>query len=254
MTHLQSLALRSKSLPIRLEPLTFAISKHLTFGMYRKIEHRLQTYIIKYILSQKLEKYIKLITYKINITQELLKEFDDFFWKKKELYPRYSEIMEDIEPSYNEKFRIMKTNQIKYNELIFGFKYNIGNFNPFFIMDYKFFCLNYDHLLPKYLRNLAYYSSLISPEDLEILVHTPKKKYLQEKNNTFLDFYNQELEISTNHTTSVLTVYNLYKEWCYDYNKKCFSSIELKKNLKLNNFEIKNKFLLGVKIREYEED
>lgn len=240
-------------LPIRLDSLTLAVVKWFTCGMYYKLKNRLQTYIIKYILSKKLEKYIKLIKYKINLAEEIIKEFNDFLGKKKELTirPSYSDKIEDIESG--ELFRHMKTKQIKYNELIFGFKYNIYNFNPYFIIEYKFFCDN-GYLLPTQQRIKEVYYTLISLEDLEILIHTPRKKFLQEKNNTFLDFYNQELEISKNHTTSVKTVYYLYKEWCKDYNKKCFPPIELKENLKLNNFEIKNNFLIDVKIKEYEEE
>jgi hypothetical protein len=219
--------------------------------MFIKLKNRLQTYIIKYILSQKLEKYIKLIKYKINLAEEIIKEFNDFFEKKKEIMIRssYTNKIEDIEGTINKYFRHMNTKQIKYNELIFGFKYNICNFNPYFIINYKFFCDN-GYLLPTQQRIKEVYYTLISPEDFDILINTP----LKNKNNTFLDFYNQELEISTNHTTSVSTVYHLYKEWCKDYNKKCFSGNELKENLKLNNFKIKNNFLLGVKIREYDED
>jgi len=247
-----SLSLYSSSLPYRLDSLTLAVVKWFTHGLYRKIEHRLQTYIIKYILSQKLEKYIKLIKYKINLAEEIIKEFNDFLDKKKELTIRpyiYDKIDNDIESAEDKWFRHMNTKQIRYNELIFGFKYNICNFNPYFIIEYKFFCDN-GYLLPTQQRTKEVYYTLISPEDFEILINTPLKK----KNNTFLDFYNQELEISINHTTAVSTVYNLYREWCKDYNKKCFSSNELKENLKLNNFKIKNNFLLGVKIREYDED
>ncbi len=251
MTSRLAVSLYSAPLPSRLDSLTLTITRWLSSGMYYKLKNRLQIYIIKYILSQKLDKYIKLIKYKINITEEIIKEFDDIMGRKKELVVRspYYDKIEDIESTKNKYFRYMKTKQIKYNELVYGCKYNICNFDPFFIIEYKFFCDN-GYLLTTRLRNLAYYSSLISPEDLEILVHTPVKKYLQEKNNTFLDFYNQELEISINHTTSISPVYGLYREWCEDNHKKCFSLIELKKNLKLNNFEIKNNFLLGVNIRE----
>ena len=195
-------------LPHRFDSITLGLVKCFTSGMYYKLKNRLQTYIIKYILSQKLEKYIKLIKYKINIAEEIIKEFNDFLEKKKELTirPSYSDKIEDIESARNKHFRYMKTKQIKYNELIFGFKYNICNFNPYFIIEYKFFCDN-GYLLPTQQRIKEYYYTFISPEDLEILIHTPLKK----KNNTFLDFYNQELEISTNHTTSVSTVYHLYK-------------------------------------------
>jgi hypothetical protein len=234
-------------LPSRLDSLTLNIIRWFTSGMYYKLKHRLQTYIIKYILSQKLEKYIKLIKYKINITQEFIKEFDYFLGEKKEITPLYpyTNKIEDIEDVINKYFRYMKTNQIKYNELIFGFKYNICNFNPYFIIQYKFFCDN-GYLFQRQQRTKEVYYTLISPEDFEILINTP----LKNKNNTFLDFYNQELEISINHTTAVSTVYHLYKEWCKDYNKKCFSGNELKENLKLNNFKIKNNYLVGVKIRE----
>jgi hypothetical protein len=241
----------SLPLPYRFDSLITTVLKWFTCGMNYKLNNRLQTYIIKYILSQKLEKYIKLIKYKINITQEIIMEFYDFLGEKKELIirPRYSNKIEDIESTINKYFRYMKTKQIKYNELIFGFKYNICNFNPYFIINYKFFCDN-DCLLSTQQRTKEVYYTLISPEDFEILINTP----LKNKNNTFLDFYNQELEISTNHITKISTVYALYKEWCENYNKKCFSPNKLKENLKLNNFEIKNNFLLGVKIREYDED
>ena len=53
--------------------------------MYIKLKNRLRIHIIKYILSQKLEKYIKLIKYKINITEEIKKEFDDIIGRKKNL-------------------------------------------------------------------------------------------------------------------------------------------------------------------------
>ena len=238
-------------LPSRLDSLTLTIIRWFTGDMYYKFKNRLQTHIIKYILSKKLEKYIKLIKYKINLTEEIIKEFNDFWEKKKELTirPSYSDKIEDIENAGYKWFRHMKTKQIRYNELIFGFKYNICNFNPYFIIQYKFFCDN-GYLLPTQQRIKEIYYTLISPEDFEILINTP----LKNKNNTFLDFYNQELEISINHTTAVSTVYNLYREWCENYNKKCFSGNELKENLKLNNFKIKNNFLLGVKIREYDED
>jgi len=239
-----AVSLYSALLPNRLDSLTLAVAKWFTSGMYFKLKYRLQTYIIKYILSQKLEKYIKLIKYKINITQEIIKEFNDFLKKKKELTirPSYSDKIEDTE---DKLFKHMNTKQIRYYELIFGFKYNICNFNPYFIIQYKFFCDN-GYLLPRQQRTKENYYTLISLEDFEILINTP----LKNKNNTFLDFYNQELEISINHTTAVSTVYYLYKEWCKDYNKKCFSGNELKENLKLNNFKIKNNFLVGVKIRE----
>ena len=164
-------------LPIRLDSLTLAVVKWFTCGMYYKLKNRLQTYIIKYILSQKLEKYIKLIKYKINIAEEIIKEFNDFLEKKKELTirPSYSDKIEDIESARNKHFRYMKTKQIKYNELIFGFKYNICNFNPYFIIEYKFFCDN-GYLLPTQQRIKEYYYTFISPEDLEILIHTPLKK------------------------------------------------------------------------------
>jgi len=247
-----SLSLYSAPLPYRLDSIISSVVKWLTSGMYYKLKYRLQTYIIKYILSQKLEKYIKLIKYKINLAEEIIKEFNDFLDKKKELTIRpsyFDKIDNDIESAEDKWFRHMKTKQIRYNELIFGFKYNICNFNPYFIIQYKFFCDN-GYLLPTQQRIKEDYYTFISPEDLEILIHTPFKK----KNNTFLDFYNQELEISTNHKITISAVYGLYKEWCENYNKKCFSPNELKENLKLNNFEIKNNFLIGVKIREYEED
>jgi hypothetical protein len=246
-----AVSLYSAPLPSKLDSLTLTITRWFTNSMYYKLKNRLQIYIIKYILSQKLEKYIKLIKYKINITEEIIKEFDDFSGKKKELTfrPSYSDKIEDIEGAINKYFRYMKTKQIKYNELIFGFKYNICNFNPYFIINYKFFCDN-GYLLPTQQRNKEVYYTIISPEDLEILINTP----LKNKNNTFLDFYNQELEISTNHKITISAVYDLYKVWCENYNKKCFSGNELKENLKLNNFKIKNNFLLGVKIREYDED
>ena len=239
-------------LPNRLDSLTLAVAKWFTSGMYIKIEHRLQTYIIKYILSQKLEKYIKLIKYKINLAKKIIKKFNDFLDKKKELTFRpyiYDKIDNDIESAEDKWFRHMNTKQIRYNELIFGFKYNICNFNPYFIIEYKFFCDN-GYLLPRQQRTKENYYTLISPEDFEILINTP----LKNKNNTFLDFYNQELEISINHTIAVCIVYDLYKEWCKYYNKKCSSLNGLKEILKLNNFEIKKNFLVGVKIREYEED
>jgi hypothetical protein len=243
-----AVSLYSAPLPSRLDSLTLTITRWFTSNRWLKEKNRLQTYIIKYILSKKLEKYIKLIKYKINITDEIIKEVDDFSEKKKELTfrPSYSDKIEDIEGAY---FRYMKTKQIKYNELIFGFKYNICNFNPYFIINYKFFCDN-GYLLSTRQRIKEVYYTLISPEDFEILINTPLKK----KNNTFLDFYSQELEISTNHKIRMSDVYDLYEEWCNNYNKKCFSGNELKENLKLNNFKIKNNFLLGVKIREYDKD
>ena len=242
-------------LPSRLDSLMLTITRWFTGGMHYNLKNRLQIHIIKYILSQKLEKYIKLIKNKINITEEIIKEFikefDDFSGKEERITirPSYTDKMEDIEGAINKYFRYMKTKQIKYNELIFGFKYNICNFNPYFIINYKFFCDN-DYLLPTQQQNKEVNYTVISPEDLEILINTP----LKNKNNTFLDFYNQELEISTNHKITISAVYDLYKEWCENYNKKCFSGNELKENLKLNNFKIKNNFLLGVKIREYDED
>ena len=36
-------------LPHRLDSLTLGVIKCFTFGMYRKIQHKLQTHIIKYI-------------------------------------------------------------------------------------------------------------------------------------------------------------------------------------------------------------
>ena len=246
-----AVSLYSAPLPSKLDSLALTITRWFTSSMYYKLKNRLQIYIIKYILSQKLEKYIKLIKYKINITEEIIKEFDDFSGKKKRITirPSYSDKIEDIEDAINKYFRYMKTKQIKYNELIFGFKYNICNFNPYFIINYKFFCDN-GYLLPTQQRIKEVYYTLISPEDFEILINTT----LKNKNNTFLDFYNQELEISTNHTITISAVYDLYKEWCENYNKKCFSDNELKENLKLNNFKIKNNCLLGVKIKEYDED
>lgn len=251
MTHLQSLALRSKSLPSRLEPLTFAISKCLTSGMYRKIEHKLQLHIIKYILSQKLEKYLKLIKHKIDIVDNELDKEYQFRAKEVELTirPSISDDIKDQERVRETHFRYMKATQVKYNELVFGFKYNIYNFNAQFIIEYKFYC-DYGYLFPRYQIIAEVYYKLITPEDLEILIHTPLKK----KNNELLEFYNQELESSEKDKLHVNVVYYLYKEWCKNYNKKCFSNSALKENLKLNNFEIKNNFLLGVKIREYEEE
>ena len=41
-----SLSLYSSSLPYRLDSLTLAVVIWFTHGLYRKIEHRLQTYII----------------------------------------------------------------------------------------------------------------------------------------------------------------------------------------------------------------
>jgi len=60
-----AVSLYSAPLPSRLDSLTLTITRWLLCGMYYKLKNRLQIYIIKYILSQKLEKYIKLINYKI---------------------------------------------------------------------------------------------------------------------------------------------------------------------------------------------
>ena len=108
------------------------------------------------------------------MSQEIIKEFNDFLEKKKELTirPSYSDKIEDIESARNKHFRYMKTKQIKYNELIFGFKYNICNFNPYFIVEYKFFCDN-GYLLPTQQRIKEDYYTFISSEDFEILINTP---------------------------------------------------------------------------------
>lgn len=252
LTHLQSLALYSKPLPSRLEPLTLAVIKCLTFGMYRKkIEHRLQLHIIKYILSQKLEKYIKSIKHKIDIADNELDKEYQFLEKSDRITIRlsYSDEIKDQERAREKHFRYMKANQVKYNELVFGFKYNIYNFNVQFIIEYKFYCDN-GYLLPRQQIIAKGHYTLIAPEDLEILIHTPLKK----KNNELLEFYNQELESSEKDKLHISVIYDFYKEWCKNYNKKCFSSRTFEENLKLNNFEIKNHYLLGVKIREYEEE
>jgi hypothetical protein len=58
-------------LPSRLDSLTLGLVKCFTFGMYCKLKQRLQTYIIKYILSRKLNKKISSIMKRIRTAQYL---------------------------------------------------------------------------------------------------------------------------------------------------------------------------------------
>jgi hypothetical protein len=79
-------------------------------------------------------------------------------------------------------------------------------------------------------------------------------KYKQDS-NTFLEFYNQELEKSEKDKLPISVVYDLYKEWYGEnYNKKVPNQKKLREFFNTNDFKIKNNYLLGVKMKEPEEE
>ena len=68
--HQLSLSIYSSPLLYKLDSLTLTFIRWFTNGMFIKLKNRLQTYIIKYILSQKLEKYINANTDRLFITTD----------------------------------------------------------------------------------------------------------------------------------------------------------------------------------------
>ena len=90
----------------------------------------------------------------------------------------------------------------------------------------------------------------ITPEKVKLSTN----KYKQDS-NTFLEFFNQELERSEKEKLPVSVVYDLYKEWYGEnYNKKIPPQKKLREFFNSNDFKIKNNYLLGVKMREPEEE
>ena len=67
---IQSLILYSP-LPSRLDSITLTITRWFTNGMYIQLKNRLQTHIIKYILSKKLNNNINSIMKRIRTAQYL---------------------------------------------------------------------------------------------------------------------------------------------------------------------------------------
>jgi P4 family phage/plasmid primase-like protien len=90
----------------------------------------------------------------------------------------------------------------------------------------------------------------ITPEKVKLSTD----KYKQDS-NTFLEFYNSELEKSDKDKLPISVVYDLYKEWyAENYNKKVPNQKKLKEFFSTNDFKIKNNYLLGVRMKEPEDE
>jgi phage/plasmid-associated DNA primase len=91
----------------------------------------------------------------------------------------------------------------------------------------------------------------ITPEKVKLST----SKYKQDS-NTFLEFYNSELEKSDRDRLPISVIYDLYKDWYGEnYNiKKVPNQKKLKEYFSTNDFKIKNNYLLGVRMKEPEEE
>ena len=129
------LSLYSLTLPSRLDSLTLAVVKWFTSGMYFKLKYRLQTHIIKYILSKKLNNKISLIMKRIRTAQYLTDyEIREYMFAHEA--PSQEELL----------LRFFRNEKINYNDLVLV--NSILKFNDKFIELYKDYY--YNGRLPSY--------------------------------------------------------------------------------------------------------
>ncbi len=113
-------------LPHRLDSLILGVIKCFTFGMYRKIQHKLQIHIIKYILSHKLNNKITSIMKKIR-TAQYLTDFEINAYTFAHEAPSREELL----------LRFFRNEKVNYNDLVLV--------NSILKYNEKFFELYYDY-------------------------------------------------------------------------------------------------------------
>ena len=94
-------------LPHRLDSLILGVIKCFTFGMYRKIQHKLQTQIIKYILSHKLNKKISSIMKRITRARYITDD-EIMVYKYAIVSPPHEELL----------IKNIKYEKVNFNELV----------------------------------------------------------------------------------------------------------------------------------------
>ncbi len=123
------LSLYSLTLPSRLDSLTLAVAKWFTSGLYFKLKYRLQTHIIKYILSKKLNNKISLIMKRIRTAQYLTDyEIREYMFLHEA--PSQEELL----------LRFFRNEKINYNDLVLV--NSILKFNEKFLELYKDYYYN----------------------------------------------------------------------------------------------------------------
>jgi hypothetical protein len=186
---LQSLTLYSP-LPSRLDSLTLTITRWFTTGMYIKLKNKLQTYIIKYILSRKLNNKITLIMKRIR-TAQYLTDFEINAYTFPHEVPSREELLlrffRNEKVNYNELVlvnSILKFNQ-KFFELYYDYYYNgrlpshSNQKNREIIMEKKYFL---NDILDTKIYRMPIYSNNIEPL---IIKKRKEKKYFPPQKKVF---------------------------------------------------------------------
>jgi len=166
-------------LPHRLDSLILGVIKCFTFGMYRKIQHKLQIHIIKYILSRKLNNKITSIMKRIR-TAQYLTDFEINAYT----FPHEALSREEL------LLRFFRNEKVNYNDLVLVnsiLKFNQNGRLPSHsnhknrenIMGKKYFL---NDILDTQIYRMPIYSNNIEPFTIK---KRKEKKYFQPQKKVF---------------------------------------------------------------------
>ena len=192
-------------LPSRLDSLTLTIIRWFTGDMYYKFKNRLQTHIIKYILSRKLNKKISLIMKRIR-TAQYLTDFEITAYTFAHEAPLQEELLikciKGEKVNYSDLvlvYSILKFGA-KFLELYYDYYYNgrlpshSNHKNREYIMEKKYFL---NDILDTQIYRMPIYSNNIEP--LTIKSQKEKKNFPPLKKV----WYNRDLQVIPSFTEKI---------------------------------------------------